>query len=288
LRPVSRPNSFHRTAGIASVLAGLALALASPASAVTVGQVGKGPATDACSEAFDLVQPTVTSGTSYVVPSTGGVTNWTVTTWSTDPRGQTGQSMAVKFFRLVSGPATYQVVGHEGPHPLAPTLNTFQANFQVKAGDVLGVHTGGGECAFDSPGEHILYSPTDLADGASAPFLTDQPYRVNASAQVEPTGDFTLKKPKTKANGTAVLPVTVPNPGVLTVSGGGAAKSSSAAAASKQVPSAGTVKLKIKAKGLKKRQLARKGKVTVKPKITFTPTGGIPESLFRKIKLHRS
>lgn len=287
MQPVSRPGTHLRTAGIAAVFAGIALVLASPASAITLGQVAKAPATDACSEAFDLLQPTVVSGNSYVVPSTGGVTNWTVTAWSTDPRGQTGQSMAVKFFRLVSQPATYQVVGHEGPHVLAPTVNTFQANFQVKAGDVLGVHTGGGECAFDSPGDHILYSETNLADGASAPFLTDQPYRVNASAEVEPTSDFTLKKAKSKSNGTAVLPITVPNPGVVTVSGGGAAKSSPGAVAAKTVTAAGTVKLKIKAKGVKKRKLARNGKVTVKPKITFTPTGGIPESEFRKIKLHR-
>jgi hypothetical protein len=269
--------------------ASVALALVagpSTASALTIGQIDPAdPDPDSCNSAFDLLQPSVTSGPSYVVPSTGGVASWTVTSWSTKT-SVPGQSMALKIFRKVGDPDVYRAIAHEGPHTLVAGLNTFSAHLSVKPGDVLGAHSTAGPCVFPVPGESILFlSDVDLADGAQDSFQSDTNFRLNASAQVEPTSDFTLKKPKSKANGTAVLPVTVPNPGVLTVSGGGAAKTSAGAVAAKQVTAPGTVKLTIRAKGLKKRKLARKGKVTVKPKITFTPTGGIPNSAFRKIKL---
>jgi hypothetical protein len=196
--------------------------------------------------------------------------------------------MALKAFRKAADPTTFMVVGHEPAHPLVPGFDTFTSHLQVKAGDVLGANTsGGGACVFDAPGDTVLILFGNLADGVPAPFDAVDDVRVNLSAEITPTSNFTIKKPKSKNNGTAVLRVSVPNPGVLTASGGGAAKSAPGATAAKQVTAAGTVKLKIKAKGLKKRQLSRKGKVTVKPKITFTPTGGIPNSQFRKIKLRR-
>ncbi len=43
---------------------------------------------------------------------------------------------------------------------------------------------------------------------------------------------------------------------------------------SKTVGAAGEVKLKIRAKGKKRKQLNEDGKVKLKPKITYTPTGG--------------
>lgn len=254
----------------------------------TIGQIPlTDPPTMTCANVSDLVQPTVTSGSSYVVPSTNGIANWTVTSWSTKSSSP-GQSMALKMFRNVGSPGTYEVIAHEGPHTLVGGVNSFAAHLQVHAGDVLGVNSSPGSCLIPAPGDHFLYLFNNLADGQQATFNPDTDFRVNASAQIEPTSDIKLGKAKSKANGTAVLPVTVQNPGVLTASGGGIAKVSTSATEAKQVTAAGTVKLKIKAKGLKKRQLSRKGKVKVNPEITFTPTGGIPNSVFRKIKLHRS
>ncbi len=271
------------------VLAFVALGLASPASAATIGQIPPvDPPTTTCGNTFDQLQPTVTGGTSYVVPSTDGIANWTVTSWSTKSSSP-GESMTLKMFRKAGDPDVYKAIAHEGPHSLVAGVNTFPAHLEVQAGDVLGVNSTPGSCVFPVPGEHFLYFLGNLADGQQASFTPDTDFRVNASAQVEPTSDITLGKAKSKSNGTAVLPVTVENPGVLAASGGGAAKASSPDAVfAKQIAAAGTVKLKIKAKGLSKRKLARKGKVTVNPKITFTPTGGIPNSVFRKIKLHRA
>jgi hypothetical protein len=255
---------------------------------VTIGQVGPTVFQD-CNGQLDVVQPTVNSGASYVVPGTGGVTNWTVTSWSTRATSDAGQTMTLKIFRLASGPSTYTVIGHDGPRTLLSGLNQFQSHVAAQTGDILGSNWSGsaGACTFFAASQAYDYRSGDLGDGGTAPFSTDATHdsRANISAEITPTGDFAVNKPRTKPNGTAILTMRVPNPGVLSVSGGGAKASSSGA--TKQVPAAGKVKVVIKAKGLKKRQLGRKGKVTVKPKITFTPTGGIPTSEFRKIKLHR-
>ena len=54
------------------------------AGAVTIGQLPSDapPSTECVTAQSDRVQSTVTSGNSYVVPNTGGVTNWTLTSWS--------------------------------------------------------------------------------------------------------------------------------------------------------------------------------------------------------------
>src|SRR5262249_28681613 len=193
---------------------------------------------------------------------------------------------ARKMFRKVGDPDDYGVVGHEGPHLLQAGINNFSAHLQLRSGDVLGLHSGVGDCAFDAPGNTILFlRDTDLADGAHAPFQSDIDFRVNATAEVVPTSDFTLGKVKAKPNGTATVRATVPNPGNLRVSGNGV-KGSVSAASAKSVD-AGTVKLVIRAKGKQKRRLVGNGRVTVKPKITYTPSGGTATVEKKKVKLRR-
>jgi hypothetical protein len=258
------------------------LVLPANSSALTLGQLATSPA-NLCVGQADILQLSITSGNGYVVPSTGGISTWTVTAWSTNASSNSGP-IGLKFFRKAGDPATYRVVGHDGPQQLKSGLNTFTlgAPFDVRAGDVLGLNTNGNaSCAISaSSSDEVLERAGSLGDGQTGDFVSDGG-RLNETAQLSPASTITLGKPKAKPNGTAILPVTVANPGNLTVSGGGAAKGS------KQIAGGGTVKLKIKTKGRSKRQLDRKGKVKVDPKITFTATGGIPNSVFRKIKLHR-
>lgn len=49
----------------------------------------------------------------------------------------------------------------------------------------------------------------------------------------------------------------------------------------------GAVKFLIKAKGKKRKTLNEAGKVKLKPKITFTPTGGDPSTQSTKLKLKK-
>ncbi len=130
----------------------------------------------------------------------------------------------------------------------------------------------------------------DLADGEQGTFSSAfSNERVNVSAVLNPSNSFTLGAiARNKRKGTATLTVNVPNPGELTGSGNGVKIASAAGAAiSKTVSAPGDVQLTIKAKGKEKRKLNETGKVSVKPTITYTPTGGDPSTQSRKLKLKK-
>jgi hypothetical protein len=232
-----------------------------------------------------MAQPTVTSGNSYVAPGTGTITSWT--TYG-GPSG--GVELSLKVFRLTAAPATYQAVGHSGPHPVSANGtagNTFPANIPVKPGDVLGVN-GSSYCVLSVPGEQYRYYLGDLPDGQQAAFSTGNNFRLNVQATFVPDNAFTAGKVKRNTNkGTATVSFDLPNAGDLAGSGSGARVSSASAAESKAVQ-AGVAKLKVKAKGSKRRTLDRTGQVTLKLKITYTPTGGDPKTQKLKLKLLKS
>jgi hypothetical protein len=56
---------------------------------------------------------------------------------------------------------------------------------------------------------------------------------------------------------------------------------------SKTVAAPGEVKLIVSARAKKKRKLNETGRVKIKPKITFTPTGGDPNTQSRALKLKK-
>jgi hypothetical protein len=53
------------------------------------------------------------------------------------------------------------------------------------------------------------------------------------------------------------------------------------------VTAPGDVKLTIRARGKRQRKLNDTGKVTVQPKITYTPTDGDPSTQSRQLKLKK-
>jgi hypothetical protein len=251
----------------------------SPAPAsVTLGQVGA-PGLGAC-EGFDLAQPTVASGNSYVLPGKGRITSWT-TYGGPSP----GTQLTMKIFRLTAAPATYQAVGHSGPQPVTAggtAGNTFAANIPVKPGDVLGLNATS-YCLLASPGEQYLQYLGDLTDGDSKPFTTGSGARLNIQAVFDPDNAFSVggtKRNKKKGNATVTLDL--PNPGTLAASGTGA----KVAAAAKSVP-AGFAKLLVKAKGKKLRTLNDTGKVKLSLSVTYTPSGGDAATQSLKVKLKK-
>ena len=258
-----------------------ACASRAPAS-VTLGQLAPGvPAT--CATNNDWAQPTVTSGNTYVVPGNG-----IITSWSHIASASAGERMSMKIWRQVSG-LNYLAVGHDGPRTLTPSaLNTFPANIPVKPGDVLGEHTVTGNvgCMFNAA-DSVLVDLGDAQDGGLATFTPSPPgvgRRLNITAVFAPSNGFSFGGfARNRKKGTATLTVNVPNPGELIASGKGV--KAGAAVISKTVTAAGTVKVTIRAKGRKQKTLSETGKVTVKPKITYTPTGGDPSTQSVKVKL---
>lgn len=286
VRRSSRPRrSIRRLAAAVCLATALSAASAAPGgAAVTIGQTVA--PTTVCGSQVDRLQPTVTSGNTYVVPPT--VSSGIITSWSTQAVAGGGM-LAMKVYRPLGG-LTYLVVGHEGPHALVGgALNTFPASVAVKAGDVLGLSTppsaGQPGCLFEITGESgSLRRDGILADGESGEFMAgaNPDRRVNISALVSPTNAFTLGDlDRNKKKGTAKLTVNISNPGELVLSGKGLRRREKAPGA------AGDVVLKIKANKNKLDRLEENGKVKVKPKITFTPTGGDPSTQSRKLKLRK-
>ena len=85
-----------------------------------------------------------------------------------------------------------------------------------------------------------------------------------------------------KKKGTATVAVIVPGPGTMRLVGSKKVKK-----ASKTAKIAGTVKLLLKAKGKGLRSLKRNGRVKVRARFTFAPTGGTPASRTKVVKLVR-
>lgn len=270
----------------------MAVGTPSAGATVTLGQLAPGnPPAVTCPStfSFDLLQPTVTSGNTYVVPGNG-----TITSWSTNASANAGQMHSMKVFRNISG-LSYLVVGHSGPRPMASGLNTFPASVAVKPGDVLGLSTNDGSavgstCNFSAQGDRYLSrqgTPGGLPDGASGTFTVQPNFRVNVAAVFEPTNTFTLgAATRNKKNGTAILTATVPNPGVLALSGDGVT-TAAGARVSVAVTVAGAVELLIKAQGKKRKKLKSTGKVKLSPTITYTPTGGDPTTQSTTLKLRK-
>jgi VCBS repeat-containing protein len=280
-----------RSRALRLVLGGSLLALwatvgASPAAAsVVVGQVAPTTPTPTCAAPVDRVQPTVTTGPSYLIP-----TNGTITSWSTNAGASAGE-LKLKVFHLVTG-TTYQAVAQDGPRALTiNTLNTFSANVPVKAGDLIGLNSFSGtpNCSFVSTGNTYLrtLATSDLANGQSADFPTPVADRLlNISAVVEPTNTITFGAVvKNKKKGTATVTVNVPNTGQVAFSGN---KVKIANSGVTTVNAVGSVTYTLKAKGKKLTKLNTRGKVKVNPSFTFTPTGGTAKTQSIQVTLKKN
>ena len=104
----------------------------------------------------------------------------------------------------------------------------------------------------------------------------------SAAAPVAPSNMFKLGRLKrNKRRGTATLSVTLPGAGSLVLTSRGLK------GVRRTVMAAGTVKLAIRAAGKAKKRLLRVGKVELKAKVTFTPTGGVAATLARRLTLKK-
>lgn len=148
-------------------------------------------------------------------------------------------------------------------------------------------------CVLDATGDYIGFQRENAgfklyerASGTIVP-LPNKPFDTLStfSAPLEtgssaPSNEFTLGKPKrNKKKGTAKLPAEVPGPGTLVLVGKGLKS------VTEEVGAAGEVKLPVKPKGKAKGRLEDKGKAKVDPEVTFTPTGGNPNTQDKKFKL---
>jgi hypothetical protein len=256
---------------LALAVAALAFTIVPASASITVGQTGD-MTTDPCGGTFDLLQPTVTSGTSYVIPRDG-----TIVSWST---GGSSGSAGLVIAHPLSETDTYEVVTREGPHPLSTALDTFPANIPVRGGDLVGLSmVDVPKCAFNAPGDNYFSHSGQLADGTPGVFSSSPDYRVNVSAAFNPSNAFSVNGLRRhRKRGTANFKIHVPGPGILAIRGKGVATKN-------LTVNEGDVLLLVKASKKFKGALLASGHLKLKPKISFTPTDGVASTQSEKVKL---
>jgi hypothetical protein len=132
----------------------------------------------------------------------------------------------------------------------------------------------GANLASDASGFFVERAYGD-ADGVSPWGTVDNGSIAQFRLIFQPTsGAFTLGKfEQNRRKGIAKLPVTVPGPGTLTLSGKGVkARTAGGAVARTSVAAAGTVKLTVKPKGKTKSKLLSSHKAKVSVNVTFAPS----------------
>lgn len=122
---------------------------------------------------------------------------------------------------------------------------------------------------------HSVPPPPPPPPSSSTTRDAEQPPRAGIDNQ------FSLGKPLLRPKrGMALLPVSVPGAGEVTLSGGRADPL--------RFSGAGSAKLRLLAGGANQRRLLRSGHVRLRVHVTFTPDGGAPSSLTRTVRLRKS
>jgi hypothetical protein len=208
--------------------------------------------------------------------------NGTVVRW----RIRVGDSTRVTNLRIIRPLGRGLFIGAGTSPSVTPPIHattSFVVGLPIKIGDYIGV-----DCCdpdfFEPDAEFFVtgnaavrdeWQPRLADSGAGRAPLRANGYEVALNADVNPTSTFTLRViTHNKRKGTATIAAKVPNPGELTGAGSGV----KGAVIHKKVRAPGRVRLLIKAKGKKKRKLNSNGKVKVRPEITYTPTGGSPNT----------
>jgi hypothetical protein len=282
--PASRANqtdAWWLTAAVAVLALVLGVAAAPPARAsVTIGQLPSAAPSPSCTVDADYLEPSVTGGNLYIARQAGTITSWSTNSFDS------GATYVFKVFRRTSDPDVFQVIARSAPHSLLPGLNTVPVSIPVRAGDMIGVNGSGApnSCTFVMSGDSVLSHPGDLSDGAAGEFSAVDDVRLNLSAEIVPSNDFTLGTvTRDRRRGSASVTAYVSNPGLVTISGRGLKKGNVA----KTVAVPGPVPFQIASAGSFKRRLERKGRVTIIPTFTFYPTGGEPASKSLTVRLRK-
>jgi hypothetical protein len=134
--------------------------------------------------------------------------------------------------------------------------------------------------ATDAGTYRCVVTATNAAGSTDATSSAHQVVKPPPPPPPPPSNKFSFGKLKlNRHHGTAKLAVELPGPGDVALNGKGLT------AVSKHPQAAGEARLRIKPLGKTKRKLLRRGKASVRPKVTFTPTGGTANTLSEHVEL---
>ena len=172
-----------------------------------------------------------------------------------------------------------------GPTVTLPAAGaySFPADLRVRVGDLVGVDSSSVSAVSKScppGGLYYTFFPTLVNSGRFQSVDSNSTCELLVNATVEPDNEFTFRKPRRNRNrGTATLPVVVPGPGGLTLTGRRIKKATADAAR------AGRVTLPVKPTAKLRGRLNRKGSATVNAKVRFEPDGGHPGTQAEQVEL---
>ena len=210
----------------------------------------------------------------------GGAADWVMQIVTTDGSGTPTNNVL----------ASTTIANASVPDGDSRIVGLFASPATVVAGQQLGL-------LITRPGESYTLRDRDdnpcpgqeFFSASGGPFMSEAPvFDFVFAVFVKPTNAFTLGAiTRNKKKGTATLNFTLPNPGELTGSGDGVKASSTGGAVISKAVGAGQARLLIKAKGKKQRKLNETGKVKLSVAVTYTPTGGDPNTQSMKVKLKK-
>jgi hypothetical protein len=292
-------------------------ALVGAASAAASVQIGETFTPDlGCGSPTAALQAVSPNG-QYAAPSPGVLSSWSFQADGSPPQ------LKLKVGRFAGG-SNFTIVGDSPVQTMTPNaLNTFPTRIPVQAGDVIGYYhegpAGGDKCVRDAAVTYsVRFVNVDPAPGSTMSYMTNEALQMDLSAVLEPDADndgfgdetqdkcvgtagafngcpnaLTLGKLKQKGDTKVKVTATVPGAGTLEV--GSASDPALASAAAKKSLKAVTrtltatsrqqLKLTLKLTNSAIRQLKDAGKLKLKVKALYTPTGGPPGSRTKKKKL---
>jgi hypothetical protein len=192
-------------------------------------------------------------------------------------------------FRLGQIASTFPAKGRgagTGPTAKLPAPGTYSysAAVHVHAGDFVGVDSSSVSaistaCGIGGGGFDIFH-PTLVNGGSYQSPDSNSSCELLVNAVVHPSNRFTFLNPKINTRkGTARLPVILPGPGGLKLTGKGIKR------ASRSADRAGKVTLPIRPNARLRKRLIRRGSVRVRAEVTFKPQGGDPRTRSKRVKL---
>jgi len=170
---------------------------------------------------------------------------------------EVGTGIPVQLDCAGPGSLTYEIV----TNPSLGTLGTLDA----ATGEVP-------YTAPDAPGTDTFSYRATNAGGGSSP--------ATVTIEVHPSSEFTFAGVKrNRRRGIAKLAIRVPGAGKYRLTGKGLKRVNRVARGAR------TAQLLVRTKGARKRKLNRRGSVRVVARVRFSPTGGLPKTKARRIKL---
>ena len=210
------------------------------------------------------------------------------------PAGSLADPLNLNFLNV--GEAPVSVTADASP---AGHVTEVQTSLPIAMGDRLAVSFPNQDLHYlvNSPNALCAYRPEGPPQpvGSNAAYSADGCgiYEVLIAGTVDPDHSVTLGKATNLKSGKATLPITLPNSGVVSVTGGGAGAAGAAKSRSAIKPAgatataAGTVTLLLKPSKAGQRILSRTHKLKTTITVSFTPTGGSTGTRVSAIKLRR-